>query len=76
MITGLGVKLTTTGGEIGQKFSMKVGHGEKVSISPKFYARLFRAKVLCEPFLNLHFRRKLFWHKNFGANALIKCWLN
>ncbi len=33
------------------------------SISPTFYARLFRAKVLCEAFLCLRFRFELY----FGA---------
>jgi hypothetical protein len=33
----------------------------KVSISPKFYARLFRMKVSHKVFWYLHFRFELFW---------------
>ncbi len=47
-----------------------------VSISPTFFARLFRTKVSLEAFLCLHFRFELFWRKNIGANVLIKCWWN
>jgi hypothetical protein len=72
MITGLGVKLTTTGGGIGQKFSMKVGHGEKGSISPKIYALLFRTKVLCEPFLYLYFKLKLFLAQEYWRKCALK----
>ena len=34
----------------------------------------FCTKVSRETFLCLHFRFELFWRKNIGANALIKCW--
>ncbi len=45
-----------------------------VSISPTFYVRHFRTKVLHKAFLFLHFRFDLFWRKNIGANALRECW--
>jgi hypothetical protein len=41
----------------------------KESISPTFYARLFRTKVLHKTFLNLDLRFVLFWRKNIGAKA-------
>ncbi len=41
----------------------------RVSISPTFYARLFRWKVLWESFLYIHFRLELFWRKNIGAKT-------
>ncbi len=47
-----------------------------VSIPPAFYVRLILAKVLDEAFLYLHFWFELIWHKNIGANALVKCWWN
>jgi hypothetical protein len=37
-----------------------------------FFVGKFRVKL----FLYLHFRFELFWHKNIGANLLIKCWWN
>jgi hypothetical protein len=40
-----------------------------VSISPTFYARLFRTKVSREAFLYLDLRFVLFWRKNIGAKA-------
>ncbi len=40
-----------------------------VSISPTFYARLFRTKVLREAFLYWNWRFLLFWRKNIGAKA-------
>ncbi len=46
----------------------------QVSISPTFYSSLFCTKVLQEAFLYLQFRFELFWWKNIGTNALIKCW--
>jgi hypothetical protein len=48
--------------------------GLLVSISPTFYARIFCTKVLREAYLYLHLRFELFWCKDIGANALIKCW--
>ncbi len=49
---------------------------EQVSISPTFYARLFRTKVSRKAFLYLDLRFALCWHKNIGAqgarNMLVK----
>ncbi len=39
-----------------------------------FYAWLFPTKISRKAFLCLHLRFELFWRKNIGANALIKCW--
>ncbi len=39
------------------------------SISPTFYARLFRMKVSRAALLYLHFRLVPFWHKNIGVQA-------
>ena len=42
------------------------------SISPTFYAQLFRKKVFCAAFLYLHFRFVSFWHMKIGAKAACK----
>jgi hypothetical protein len=41
----------------------------QLSISPTFYARLFRAKVSRKAFLHLDLSFVLFWRKNIGAKA-------
>ncbi len=41
-------------------------------ITCTFFVQKFCTKL----FLYLHLRFELFWHKNIGANVLIKCWWN
>ncbi len=48
----------------------------QVSISPTFFSWLFCMNFLRKAFLYLNFRFELFWFKNIGANALIKCCRN
>ncbi len=45
---------------------------DQVSISPTFYVRLFRTKVLRKAYLRLNFRFVLFWHENIGRKAALK----
>jgi hypothetical protein len=44
----------------------------EVSISPTFYARLFRTKVLHKAFLYLNFRYELLWAKKYWHKCAYK----
>jgi len=51
---------------------MQCWEGVLVSISQKCYVQLFCTKVLCAPFLYLHFGFVIFLQKNIGAKAALQ----
>jgi hypothetical protein len=68
------VGLKEIGGKVVQPKKLLLKMLVNLTPAPTFYVWLFRMQVSRETFLYSHYMFKLFWYKNIGTNALIKCW--